>query len=170
VRLFNQGVADYVTVDRYLPTYSDGTAVYAGWNGGSYAESNNELWVALAERAYAQINESGWIGQNNTNSYAGIDGGWMAPVMRQLTGTAASSQSVNSMAQTQLINLVNANVPITAGFVSGGGYGVVDSHAYTITSYNATTGQFHLNNPWGTVHADVTWAQLQSLNAQIEWG
>jgi Calpain family cysteine protease/Bacterial pre-peptidase C-terminal domain len=170
VRLFNRGVADYVTVDRYLPTSANGNAIYAGWNGGSYSESNNELWVALAEKAYAQINQSGWIGQDNTNSYAGIEGGWMAPVMHQITGTSAASQSVNSMTQVQLVNLVNSNVPITAGFVSGAGFGVVNEHAYTITSYNAATGRFHLNNPWGNTHADVTWAQLRSLSAQIEWG
>jgi hypothetical protein len=73
------------------------------------------------------------------------------------------------MTATQLINLVNGNVPITAGFVSGGGFGVVNSHAYTITSYNSATGLFHLNNPWGNTHADVTFAQLGSLNARIQW-
>lgn len=171
VRFFNQGVTDYVTVDRFLPTASNGNAVYAGWNGGSYTESNNELWVALAEKAYAQVNQSGWIGRDNSNSYAGLEAGWMAPVMRQITGNNAASQSVNSITQSQLINLVNSTTtPITAGFVQGAGFGVVNGHAYTVTSYNAATGQFHLNNPWGTSHADVTWAQLRSLNAQIEWG
>jgi Calpain family cysteine protease len=169
VRFYNQGITDYVTVDRYLPTRSDGTAVYADWNGGTYTEADNELWVALAEKAYAQLNQSGWIGQDNTNSYEGISGGWMAPVMGQLTGTRAASQSINSMTQVQLINLVSADRPITAGFVSGAGFGVVNEHAYTITAYDATTGQFHLNNPWGNTHADVTWDQLRSLTARIEW-
>lgn len=171
VRFYNGGSTEYVTVDRYLPTDAYGNAIYAGWGGGSYNEADNELWAALAERAYAQLNESGWIGQDNTNSYAGLDGGWMAPVMRQITGESASSMSVNSffMSQSLLISLVNSNTPITAGFVSGGGYGVVNSHAYTITSYNAATGRFHLNNPWGHTHADVTWAELRALNAQIEW-
>lgn len=170
VRFFNHGVADYVTVDRYLPTRADGTAFYAGWNGGSYWESDNELWVALAEKAYAQMNQSGWLGRDNTNSYAGIENGWMAPVMQQITGTSATSLPVNWIPPSQLISLVNSDVPITAGFVNGSGFGVENKHAYTITSYNPSTGQFRLNNPWGHTHADVSWIELWLLNAQIEWG
>jgi len=26
-----------------------------------------------------------------------------------------------------------------------------------------------LRNPWGTSHADVTWAQLLSLSAIVQW-
>ncbi len=169
VRFFKpDGSRDYVTVDRYLPTNAWGDAVYAGWNGGANTEANNELWVSLAEKAYSQLNESGWIGQDNTNSYAGIDGGWMAPVMNQISGLSTASQSINSMSKMDLVNLVNSNRMLTAGFVSGGGHGVYDSHAYTISSYNAATGLFHLNNPWGTSHADVTWDQLLSLHAVIQ--
>ena len=58
VRFFKpDGSRDYVTVDRYLPT-NGGTARYAGWGGGHVSEVDNELWVALAEKAYAQVNES----------------------------------------------------------------------------------------------------------------
>ncbi|MCY7390181.1 MAG: hypothetical protein LH647_01370, partial [Leptolyngbyaceae cyanobacterium CAN_BIN12] len=160
---------DYLTVDRFLPVNSGNGSVYAGWNGGSFAETNNELWVALAEKAFAQVNQSGYIGRDNTNSYAGLDGGWMAPTLQTITGVASSSQQATSMTSAQLINLVNGAVPITAGFVSGGGFGVVNSHAYTITSYNAGTGRFHLNNPWGNTHADVTFNELRALNARIQW-
>ena len=170
VRFFKpDGSADYLTVDRFLPVNSGNGAVYAGWNGGSFAESNNELWVALAEKAFAQANQSGYIGRNNTNSYAALDGGWMASTLKTLTGASSVSQSATSMTATQLINLVNGAVPITAGFVSGAGFGVVNGHAYTITSYNAATGRFHLNNPWGNTHADVTFNQLKALNARVEW-
>ena len=71
VRFFKNGVADYVTVDRYLPTNSAGNLVYAS-SGRSYNSSSNELWAALAEKASAQVNEEGWIGQDNKNSYQGI--------------------------------------------------------------------------------------------------
>src|SRR5262249_4155892 len=70
VRFFHNGVADYVTVDRYLPTDTQGRFVYACQ--GDYASSTgNELWVALAEKAYAQVNEEGWLGQprDGTNAY-----------------------------------------------------------------------------------------------------
>ncbi len=170
VRFFKpDGSADYLTVDRFLPVNSGNGSVYAGWNGGSFAESNNELWVALAEKAFAQVNQSGYIGRNNTNSYAALDGGWMASTLKTLTGASSSSQLATSMTATQLITLVNGAVPITAGFVSGAGFGVVNGHAYTITSYNATTGRFRLNNPWGNTHADVTFSELRALNARVEW-
>jgi hypothetical protein len=166
VRFYNNGVADYVTVDRYLPTHSSGNAVSAGWVVGSY----NELWVALAEKAYAQLAESGWSrSSTSTNSYADIEGGWMDTVIRQVTGLSATSQSVSNMTQTQLINLVNSNQVLTAGFVSGDGYDVVSPHAYTITAYNATNQTFHLRNPWGFAHADVTVDQLVSLRGIMAW-
>ncbi|MDB9437143.1 C2 family cysteine protease [Dolichospermum lemmermannii CS-548] len=169
VRFYKNGVADYVTVDRYLPT-SGLYAAYAGWGGGSSTSTSNELWVALAEKAYAQLAESGWSrSSTSTNSYAAIEGGWMDRVIRQVTGLAATSQSVTSMTQTQLINLVNSNQILTAGFVYGPGFGVVDGHAYTITAYNATNGTFYLRNPWGVQDASVTWSQLLSLKAIIQW-
>ncbi|MBU6230430.1 MAG: pre-peptidase C-terminal domain-containing protein [Cyanobacteria bacterium REEB459] len=170
VRFFNNGAADYVTVDRYLPTNSSGYKVYAGWGGGSVSSSSNELWVALAEKAYAQLAESGWSRPSTpNNAYTAIEGGWMDTVIRQVTGLAATSQSIGNMNQTQLINLVNSNQILTAGFVYGAGYGVVNGHAYTVTAYNSANGTFHLRNPWGVQDADVTWAQLVSLSAIVQW-
>jgi hypothetical protein len=170
VRFFNNGVADYVTVDRYLPTTSSGFSIYAGWGGGSSSSSSNELWVALAEKAYAQLGESGWSRPSNTkNAYSSIEGGWMDYVIRQVTGLSTTSQSATAMTQSQLIDLVNSNKVLTVGFVYGAGYGVVNGHAYTITSYNASTGTFRLRNPWGTSHANITWSQLQSLKGIVQW-
>ena len=167
VRFFNNGVANYVTVDNYLPTNSSGSLIYAS-SGQSYNNSNNELWVALAEKAYAQLAESGWSRPSNVNNgYGSIEGGWMDYVIKQITGLNSTFKSILNMNQTQLINLVNSNQILTAGFVNGGGYGVYNSHAYTITAYNSTTGKFHLRNPWATSHADVTWAELTSLRAYI---
>ncbi|MDX2241159.1 MAG: C2 family cysteine protease [Leptolyngbyaceae cyanobacterium bins.302] len=173
VRFFKpDGSADYVTVDRFLPVNTSTNRLnYAGRDyEGLWNDANNELWVALAEKAYAQVNQSGYIDRGNVNTYAALESGWMAPVMQQITGVASSDRWITSMTSTELINLVNAaTTPITAGFVSGGGFGVVNSHAYTITSYNSATGRFHLHNPWGDTHADVTFAQLRSLNARIQW-
>lgn len=174
VRFFNNGVADYVTVDRYLPTTSN-RAAYAGWGGGEASSSMNELWVALAEKAYAQLGASGWSRPgNNRNSYSDIEGGWMDYVIRQVTGLGAEERSISPMTQSQLIDLVNSNRVLTIGFlgigregpVSINGQTVVDLHAYTITSYNGTTGRFFLRNPWGHSHAELTFAELQSLAAR----
>ncbi|MFN7677319.1 MAG: pre-peptidase C-terminal domain-containing protein [Cyanobacteriota bacterium] len=172
VRFFNQGVSDYVTVDRYLPTNSSGYAVYAGWGGAPASDTSNELWVALAEKAYAQLAESGWSRLSSgtqVNAYAAISGGWMSDVIRQVTGLGATTAIVSAMIQTQLIDLVSSNKILTAGFVYGAGFGVVNGHAYTVTAYNSNNQTFHLRNPWGSSHADVTWDQLLSLRAIFIW-
>ena len=171
VRFYNNGVADYVTVDRWLPT-SGNYAVFADWGGGSSTSTSNELWVALAEKAYAQLAESGWSrSSTSTNSYAAIEGGWMGAVISQVAGLGSSSSEAVNMTQTQLINLVNSNQVLTAGFVHAAGntLGVVNGHAYTITAYNATNKTFHLRNPWGYAHADVTFSQLVSLRGIMVW-
>jgi hypothetical protein len=170
VRFFNNGVADYVTVDKYLPTDSSGRLVYAGI-GTTASKSTNELWVALAEKAYAQLAESGWSrsSSDSTNSYSAIEGGWMDAAMRQVTSLDTIDKSIASMSEKQLINLTNSNKLLTAGFVNGSKYGVVNNHAYTITAYNASTGKFFLRNPWGSSHAELTWNQLLNLKAFIQW-
>ncbi len=170
VRFFKpDGSRDYVTVDRYLPTSAGGNAIYAGWGGGSYSETDNELWVALAEKAYAQVNESGWIGQDGTNSYDGIAFGWMDKVINQISGLSTTSKNATSMTASEVINLVNSSKMLTVGFVDGTIPGVVNNHAYTVTSYNPWTGRFRLHNPWGNSHADVTWAELQSMKGWFQY-
>ncbi|WP_143289364.1 C2 family cysteine protease, partial [Brunnivagina elsteri] len=87
VKFWRNQVADYVTVDKYLPIDSFGNFVYAS-KGLNYNNSTNELWVALAEKAYAQLNESGGIYQDNTNSYSGIgNGGYIADALQHITGS-----------------------------------------------------------------------------------
>ena len=162
VRLFNNGVADYVTVDRFLPTSVGGGAVFAGWGGGTFNNANNELWVALAEKAYAQFNESGWIGQDNTNSYngtttsptavirnaAGINGGHPTTTLRQITGLNTSWFGlVNSVVD--MISAFNAGKMVTLCTPDLTGSGIVNNHCYSLIGYNATTDQFRVYNPWG---------------------
>lgn len=89
--------------------------------------------------------------------------------MGHITGLSTSSYSISSMTKQQLIDLTTSNKLLAAGFVNGGGFGVMDGHAYTITSYNSSIGKFHLHNPHGNNHVDVTWEQLKSLQAVIQW-
>ncbi|PZV11511.1 MAG: hypothetical protein DCF22_14395 [Leptolyngbya sp.] len=168
VRLFNNGVADYVTVDRFLPTSGGGGAVFAGWGGGDVNNANNELWVALAEKAYAQFNESGWIGQDNTNSYngtttslipvmsngAGINGGSATTALRQITGL-----SVDDHGMTSWFGLVNSVGDMLTAFNDGkmvtlctpgsAGSGIVSNHCYSLIGYNSINDTFRVYNPWG---------------------
>jgi Calpain family cysteine protease/RTX calcium-binding nonapeptide repeat (4 copies) len=170
VRFFNRGVADYVTVDRFLPVDTSGRLIYAGV-GGDVANSSTELWVALAEKAYAQLAESGWSrqGTNATNAYSAIEGGWMFPVMRQLTALSTTESCALSMTKQQLVDLCNSNRVLTAGFSYGEKYGVVNNHAYAIASYDVSTDTFYLRNPWGAGDVNLNWAQLSELQTQIQW-
>lgn len=169
VRFYNNGVPEYVTVDNYLPAVN-GYQIYAGWGGGLATSSANELWVPLAEKAYAQVAESGWSRPGlAVNAYSVIEGGWMDKVIQQVTALPTTMREAPQMTEAFLIGLVNSNFILTAGFVSGAGFGVVNSHAYSIQYYTPAGSTFRLRNPWATTHADVTFAQLQSLKGVIVW-
>ncbi|MBF2029711.1 MAG: hypothetical protein IGS48_23635 [Oscillatoriales cyanobacterium C42_A2020_001] len=171
VRMFNNGVADYVTVDRFLPT-SGGGAAFAGWGGGHFSNTNNELWVALLEKAYAQFNESGWIGQDNTNSYngttlsstavssnnGGINGGFAEVALRQITGLSAARHGMTtdflfiriSDSVDELITAFNNDRMVVLCTPSSPESIIVGNHCYTLVGYNATTDRFQIYNPWAT--------------------
>ena len=159
VRFFVNGNAKYVVVNSMLPTGSDGQAVYSDF-GGSYGSAGNELWVALAEKAYAQLNASGGIGQDGANSYAGIEGGYGDAALRHIAGNAAGWTWMNRSNAMQLIVSANAGLPtILASRQSNSGNGVVDGHAYGLVGYEAASGRFVLYNPWGST-VRLTWEQL----------
>ena len=159
----SNGSPDFVTVDNFLPTNSSGQLVYASM-GSQYNSSTNELWVALAEKAYAQINESGWINQNNTNSYEslpfaandpypGIVGGNPGVATTHVTGRNSSSGSITTIAHTnQILNTFNNGQLITfsSNIPSGAASPqVVQNHGYVLVDYNSSTQKFKLFNPWG---------------------
>jgi hypothetical protein len=163
VRFFKNGVAKYVTVDRLLPKVSRGTA---------YADASTEMWVALAEKAYAQLAESKWSRESNSlNAYKSIDGGLMNDVINQVTALDAVAKPISLTKKTELIALAKSNTLLTAGFLNGTikADGIQNKHAYTITGYDAATDKFFLRNPWGEQHANVTWEQLTANKALFIW-
>lgn len=167
VRFYKNNVADYVTVDRFLPVDGSGKLVYAS-KGRLASDVNNELWVALAEKAYAQINESGWILQDGTNSYAGIDGGFMSFPIQHITKLSTSVRDVAFITRQELVDVVNSNKIVTAGFYEGGN-GVVSDHAYTVTSYTQSSDSFSFFNPWGYQHAQLNWQQVSNMDVVFIW-
>jgi hypothetical protein len=141
---------DYVTVDRFLPVDANNRFVYAN-RGSLFSDINNELWVALAEKAYAQFNESdvndrvGRAG-NNTNSYFGIEWGFADAALTNVTGVRANS-FFDFNAQT-LISQINSLNPIIVNSKSSGLLSsIVPNHSYVLTSYNSQTQKFRLFNP-----------------------
>ncbi|WP_353259202.1 C2 family cysteine protease [Prochlorothrix hollandica] len=159
VRMYNNGVADYVTVDRFLPTFNNGGFAYASRDSGlMYNNSANELWVALAEKAYAQMNESGWISRwnnNYTNSYAAIDGGWSTDVLKQITNqNSIVDYNLTDSDRTNIINQFNAGRTVFMNWTNPEG-----GHALTLVGYNSTTQQFSIYNPWGFTYT-LSWNQI----------
>ena len=170
------GDATYVTVDRYLPS-SQGKFVYAN-TGDTLTSGDNELWVALAEKAYAQLAESGWsrpaLYNNpayNTNSYQAIDTGWMNEAIAALTNLKTYNYQLSASAgltEANLLSLLNSDRLLTIGF--GAGQGVVwDNHAYSINGYNALNQTFHLDNSWGYGDVDLTFSQLKTLGGRLQY-
>jgi hypothetical protein len=173
VRFYKGSTPVYVTVNRQLPIdNTSGMAEYADWGGTGPFNASNELWVALAEKAYAQLNESGWIGQDNTNTYHGIDFGQMSKAFAHITGRSATDHSLSS--STDLINAARAGTCVTVSTKdSGVATNIVANHAYILTGYNADTKKFLLYNPWGTTNQfsngnlksttlELTWSELQA--------
>lgn len=174
VRFFNNGKADYVTVDSQLPVSQSGRLVFA--NMGSLASStSNVLWVALAEKAYAQMNEAGWLrvglSGNGQNAYQAIAGGLFSQAMKQVTNVNTTNYQMNSKATlTQFVTAFNSGKMI--GFAtktSGTQANVVGGHQYVVVGYDAKTQQITLFNPWGVNNGSskpglvtMSWSQIQS--------
>lgn len=168
VRFYQSGVAQYVTVDSYLPTNGSGALVYAN-RGAYYNSASNELWTALAEKAYVQINEMGWLRGglpgNGQNAYSAIEGGYIFAALGQITGqgttpfaftsgTTNFSTFVNAYNQGKMIGFASMSTPASSS--------VVGSHAYAVVGYNATNQTITLFNPWGIEYGLVTmtWAEI----------
>ena len=159
VRFYANGTPDYITVDRMLPTDSSGHLVYADC-GVSSTNAGNELWIPLVEKAYAEWNETGKEGRDNTNSYPSIAGGWMADVYAQVLGRGAQNYGVTQGTKQAIIDSIGSNEAVTIGTIRNGD-GLYGYHAYTVIGYTMATDTFQLYNPWGTHQpGPLTWAQL----------
>jgi hypothetical protein len=190
VRFIVGGAQTFVTVNRMLPVIGDdgsrgglvkpGAPWASGWGldaNGDHRLSDdpgNELWVALAEKAYAQLNESGKIGQDGTNRYIGIDGGWVSDAMKHISGRTASTFTLSVMnsplSQTALINAVSAGQAVGIDSKSDPGSSlIIENHAYIVTGYNPTTQRFQLFNPWGFPDNDATGRVAQSPIVEASW-
>jgi hypothetical protein len=159
-----QGQADYVTVDRRLPVFSGSRFAYSNY-GNDYRSANNVLWIALIEKAYAQWNQTGNAGRNGANTYAAIEGGWMATVYAQLLGRNSTNYWFNNTQKQVLVNALRNGQAVTLGTKSGPmANGLVQGHAYMVRSYDAATDRFLLHNPWGTTHpTPLNYSQLQQF-------
>lgn len=176
VKFFNNGTAAYVTVDSFLPTDSGGRLIYAGL-GKLHTNASNELWTSLAEKAYVQINEMGWLrgwlSGNGQNSYSAVEGGYIYAALGQITGQATTpftatagntsfTAFVTAFNQGKMIGFASMSTPASNQVVGG--------HAYAVVGYDATNQTVTLFNPWGTQYGLVTmtWSQIQGSYAYFD--
>jgi hypothetical protein len=139
VRIYHNGLPDWVTVDNELP------------GGGAFydASRNGVLWVALAEKAFAQENGSGWLGTSapGRNAYNSLNSGDPAFALSAITGRVAQDDyMIAGLAATAwqrggLVVLASVNTPPNPSIV---GY-----HAYAVVNYDVATDTYTLFNPWG---------------------
>jgi hypothetical protein len=174
VRFYQNGTPRYVTVDSKLPTYAGGWLLYASM-GSHVSDAGNVLWVALAEKAYAQMNEAGWLRPSSwgggQNAYAGIEGGLFSDVSRQVANRWASDSWVMGNSDAAAINTAESTGKLV-GFASSTDPAdprIVGNHQYVLVAYNHTTRTVTLFNPWGLGNGspypglvDLTLSQLGS--------
>jgi hypothetical protein len=164
------GTADYVTVNRSVVVYANSGGVMAYSDYGQLTtNTSNAIWIPLAEKAYAQWNQTGKEGRDGTNKYGSIEGGWMATVDAQVLGHNATDYNVTNSTKQAMINALAAHESVTIGTIGSSAsddslpYGLYGSHAYAVIGYNQSADVFTLYNPWGMDQPGVlSWSQLES--------
>jgi uncharacterized protein with LGFP repeats len=166
---------DYVTVNSMLPAYvqldGDGnptgtTFAYAN-NGQDTTSGGNVLWVALYEKAYAQLAEEGWSrGPGAANAYDAINVGDPVVTMLQIGGVTTRGESIGPDTAADVF------AQLTDGLASGQWVNictpedepdpnVVGFHCYAVLGYDADSGLFTIYNPWG-FSQQISWDDLQN--------
>ena len=164
VQFFVNGAADDVTVDTQLPVMGGGYR----WADGSsleFANGSADDWVALVEKAYAQLNAQtsaphGTTLDSASDSYAGISAG-DGSALTTITGQPESSTFLSSGESKSALHSVLSNVASsfqsgeevlmsTPGTSSGN---LVGDHMFMVTAINAAAGAFTIQNPWAAAYS-----------------
>ena len=157
-----------VTVDNKLPFYAlkggKGHWEYLTAKPADVSKAGPELWVAIAEKAYAK-----WKG-----GYPDIEGGYPVKALPEITGVEAKQHSTSAFSDKDLLaqisNALAAGHPVTACAIPSKAEELRDlffpigkairesldvyySHAYTVMAVNGNL--IKLRNPWGTNHPEL---------------
>jgi hypothetical protein len=166
VRFFHSGSPVYVTVDNQLP---------AGGNLYDHPHSG-VLWVALAEKAYAQLNESGWLGtlSPGINSYVALDNGNQTTIVTALSALSGRPASTFSTGSADLgTALAQGRLVVLATGDATGHPNIEHNHAYAVVGYDPSAGlPFTVFNPWGINGghdgANFIWGQFTANAAALQ--
>ena len=152
VRFYSTGgSAVYILVDTELPS------------GGEYYDfidnglGTQALWVALAEKAFAEANALGYVTTSNPgqDSYDALNGGWPSWALQAITGEPATRYSTNP---TNIASAWNAGDLIVLDTGDPISSAIVGDHSYAVVGYNASSGKpFEVFNPWGTNASGLVW-------------
>jgi hypothetical protein len=158
----SSGVAEYVTVDTELP---GGGSIYdqpVGGSGAVNGSSSPVLWVALAEKAYAEANGQGFVTSGNvySNSYPALNYGDAKWALQAITGKPAHDYNLNT---SDVVSAWNAGDLVTLSTGTPASTYIVGNHCYALVNYDSSsTLPFEVFNPWGT---DANgWAPGQANN------
>lgn len=176
VRFFKQAggreIEDFVTVDRKLPIDQWGGFIFANM-GQPANQPGNVLWVALAEKAYAQLAQSGWSRPQDSlgsiNSYRTISRGFGGRAVQQIMGEPSQFVfTLDSTTVTGLIADLRAGDLVTIASVRSppASSKLIGGHDYYVTGYNAGTQTFTVVNPWGAGLQGI--GTLQLTAAQLK--
>jgi hypothetical protein len=140
------GDTTVVAVDVKVPVDAQSGQMAYGHSPGD--GKNNELWVALIEKAYAQyqgsydtIGHGGW----SQNAFSAVDG-WPSTTFNP--ATTSPQDGINALLQAK-----QNNWPITADVLGGDPaqldtLKLVNDHSYTVLDVKPD-GSVMLRNPWG---------------------
>jgi hypothetical protein len=159
VRFFTNAGPDYITVNDQLP-----------WDNQAQAPAfdtpvNGVLWVALAEKAFAEENLSGEVTTSDTGvaSYTALNGGNPAWALAAITGLSASSYAMTQGASAATIaeDMEEGKLVCVITPQSGIAADLVTDHCYAVIGYNPSSSQpFEIFNPWG----------VNSFSQSGKWG
>jgi hypothetical protein len=165
VRFFVDGVAEYVTVNKELPTASGPSDLANGSNLVFANGANGEpLWAELVEKAFAQLNaEPNAVHGDELgkaiNAYEGIEDGYPQCALAEITDQSsiryASGKLVSDAATIGAAFDAGEEVELTTGAASQEYDGhLAGNHVFEVVGYDASTEEFTLHNPWGSASWD----------------
>lgn len=162
-RFFYNGSWKTVVVDDRLPIHGSSSRPRYGHNG-----KKNELWVAVAEKAYAKL----------YGSYDAICGGNVSEALRDLTGAPVRDVNLeNDKVQTSIASgelYAKLQRDFDAGFLVSCAFvcpldgaprpsklkGILVNHAYSVLSVAVVCGAqlIRVRNPWAKVEWTGAWS------------